>query len=199
MVPSGRPKGKDFAAMAAKSSAPQSSPPPPVPAPGSAPIPVISSSLSGYNKTTVPAALPVQVALPLPPRQPHLPYKQREPLRTSYLPQTPPPTSLESQVNGPLTAPITGPKLASILQSIDPHYTLDDEVQHQILHLLNDFLEATTLQALKLSSHRGSNVLDVKDVQLVLKKMWGMNVPGFGMADADENLNRADKRMRTDL
>lgn len=70
------------------------------------------------------------------------------------------------------------------------------------------------MQALKLSHHRGSNVLDVKDVQLVLKKIWGMNVPGFGMvenggagcstvgggAGGEENNNRGDnKRMRTDL
>merc|ERR1711862_186643 len=115
---------------------------------------------------------------------------------TPILQTTPPPTSAESQITGPITWAITGPKLTTILQSIDPNYTLVGELQHQILHSLNDFLEVTTMQALKLSNHRGSNVLDVKDVQLVLKKIWGMHVPGFGRGE--NVVGVANKGMRTD-
>jgi len=230
MMPTGRPKGKDFAAMAAKTSVsappsvsasmpPKSSSigmPPMLPTTSSSNMPPASSNVMppnnnkspltsmGYNKAPTPSSY--QQKPPQPPRA--SPYKQQKPIQTPTHPKTTPPTSLESVVNGPLTAPITGPKLSSILSSIDPNYTLDDEVQHQILHLLNDFLEVTTMQSLKLSHHRGSNVLDVKDVQLVLKKIWGMNVPGFGNVDngadssggGEENDNRGDnKRMRTDL
>ena len=72
-----------------------------------------------------------------------------------------------------------GTKLQTICQSIDPSYTLEDQVQEVLLEMADDFVTKVTQDALKLAKHRGSKQLDVMDMALALKKGYGMEVPGF--------------------
>lgn len=58
---------------------------------------------------------------------------------------------------------------------------MDAEAEEQVLQLADDFLESVTKQSLLLAQHRGSKVLDVQDIQLVLAKHWGISVPGLGL------------------
>ncbi|KAL3786675.1 hypothetical protein ACHAWO_013335 [Cyclotella atomus] len=77
-------------------------------------------------------------------------------------------------------APLLGSKLQSICHSIDPSYTLDSKVQEMLLEMADGFIDKVTQDASKLAKHRGSNMLDVVDVALALRKGYGMEVPGLG-------------------
>ena len=77
-------------------------------------------------------------------------------------------------------APLVGQKLQSILSSIDPSYTLEPEAEEHLLRMADDFLDNIVKRGMRLAKHRGSDRLDVQDLSLVLKKGWGITVPGLG-------------------
>ena len=77
-------------------------------------------------------------------------------------------------------SPLVGQRLRDLVASLDPNYVLDAEAEEQVLQLADDFLDKVTRQSLRLAQHRGSRMLDVQDVQLALKKQWGIVVPGLG-------------------
>jgi len=78
-------------------------------------------------------------------------------------------------------APLVGKRIQDLVQSIDPNYTLDAEAEEQVLQIADDFLDKVTRQSIRLAQHRGSKVLDVQDIQVVLAKHWGISVPGLGL------------------
>lgn len=78
-------------------------------------------------------------------------------------------------------APLVGQRIADLVQSIDPNYVIDRDAEEQVLQLADDFLDKVTRQALLLCKHRGSDTLDVQDLQIVLAKHWGISVPGMGL------------------
>ena len=112
---------------------------------------------------------------------------------TSTAPQrpTPQPTAMEGRLSltavslnkepGPHSAPLVGQRIQDLVSSIDPNYTIDAQAEEQVLQLADDFIEKVTRQSLRLAEHRGSNVLDVQDIQFVLAKHWGIVVPGLGL------------------
>jgi transcription initiation factor TFIID subunit 12 len=74
-----------------------------------------------------------------------------------------------------------GERIADLVKSIDPNYTIDPEAEEQVLQLADDFLDKVTRQAARLAQHRGSSVVDVQDLQIVLAKNFGIVVPGLGL------------------
>jgi len=73
-----------------------------------------------------------------------------------------------------------------LLRSIDSSYALDDEAEEQMLHLADAFLTRVTEQGMKMARHRGSDKLDARDLALVLKKQWGVVVPGLLLGGGSE-------------
>jgi hypothetical protein len=73
-----------------------------------------------------------------------------------------------------------GAKLQTLLQQLDPTWTLDAAAEEQLLQLADDFLEKLSRQTLRLAQHRGSKSVDAIDVQLALAKGWNLVVPGLG-------------------
>jgi len=63
------------------------------------------------------------------------------------------------------------------MNSIDPSFKLDTAAEEQILLMASDFVERVTKSACRLAKHRNSTRLDVKDVQLILLKHYGMTIP----------------------
>ena len=82
---------------------------------------------------------------------------------------------------GPHMAPLVGPRIAELVRSIDPNYGIEADAEEQILQLADDFLDKVTKQAVRLAQHRGSKTLDVRDLQIVLSKNFGIVVPGLGL------------------
>ena len=105
--------------------------------------------------------------------------------------RTPEPTSIESKVTmqssaaissaiHPYMAPLVGQRIQDLVSSLDPSYTIDSQAQEQLLQLADDFLDKVCKQSLRLATHRGSAIMEVQDVQLVLAKQWGIVIPGLG-------------------
>lgn len=46
--------------------------------------------------------------------------------------------------------------------------------------MTNDFIERVVTFSCQLAKHRGSDVLEAKDVQLHLERNWNIRVPGAG-------------------
>mmetsp|Transcript_5714 Transcript_5714/g.12069 ORF Transcript_5714/g.12069 Transcript_5714/m.12069 type:complete len:142 (+) Transcript_5714:669-1094(+) len=78
-------------------------------------------------------------------------------------------------------APLIGPRIADLVKSIDPNYGIEPDAEEQVLQLADDFLDKVTQQAIRLAQHRGSKMLDVRDIQIVLAKNFGIVVPGLGL------------------
>ena len=76
-------------------------------------------------------------------------------------------------------APMVGQKMRDLLKSIDPAYSLDAETEQQILVMADEFVERLVSQSFELAKHRGSQQMEVKDVQLSLIKNWGIQIPGL--------------------
>uniref|UniRef100_A0A1I8HH23 Transcription initiation factor TFIID subunit 12 n=2 Tax=Macrostomum lignano TaxID=282301 RepID=A0A1I8HH23_9PLAT len=70
-------------------------------------------------------------------------------------------------------------QLADLAKQLDPTLLLDDEVSDLLLELADDFVDAVAHQACQLAKHRGSSVLEAKDVALVVERHYGIEVPGF--------------------
>ena len=83
--------------------------------------------------------------------------------------------------SGPHMAPLVGPRIADLVKSIDPNYGIEADAEEQVLQLADDFLDKVTKQAIRLAQHRGSKILDVRDLQIVLAKNFGIVVPGLGV------------------
>jgi len=77
-------------------------------------------------------------------------------------------------------APLVGQRLRDLVSSIDSSYSLDSRAEEQILQMADDFVDKVTSQAIRLAKHRGSNTLEVQDIQMILAKQYGIVVPGMG-------------------
>ncbi|XP_003698472.1 transcription initiation factor TFIID subunit 12 isoform X2 [Apis florea] len=75
---------------------------------------------------------------------------------------------------------LTKTRLQDLVKEVDPTEQLDEEVEEMLLQLADDFVETTVNAACLLAKHRHANTVEVKDVQLHLRRNWNMWIPGFG-------------------
>jgi len=66
---------------------------------------------------------------------------------------------------------------------MDPATSIHIEAEDILLFFADDFVQTMTEAALKLCEHRGSHVLDVRDLELPLEKEYNISIPGFGAQD----------------
>lgn len=139
----------------------------------------VSNAVGTAARAPVPAPA-AQAALISSYHQPR-PTLQRPAVQSKGEPSLPPKIE-ESHLSmsGPHVVPAVGERIQTLLNSIDPNYTLDSAAEAQVLQLANDFLTKVTQQSFELAQHRGSPALDVQDVQWVLAKQWGIVIPGLG-------------------
>ncbi|CAG0890850.1 unnamed protein product [Darwinula stevensoni] len=73
--------------------------------------------------------------------------------------------------------------LHDLVQEVDPHEQLDEDVEDALLQIADQFIENLVSSSCMLAKHRKSSSLEVQDVQLVLERHWNMWIPGFGTED----------------
>lgn len=71
-------------------------------------------------------------------------------------------------------------RLQELVTEIDPHEQLDEEVEDCLLQMTDDFIDKLVANACSMAKHRGSNALEVRDIQLILEKYYNISIPGFG-------------------
>ncbi|KAF3926672.1 hypothetical protein ABW21_db0202096 [Orbilia brochopaga] len=74
-------------------------------------------------------------------------------------------------------------KLHELVKQIDPNETLDPEVEESILELTEDFVDTLLTYACRMAKHRGSDTLDIRDIQMILERNWNIRIPGYSMDD----------------
>ncbi|KAF8545501.1 transcription initiation factor TFIID subunit A-domain-containing protein [Trichophaea hybrida] len=74
-------------------------------------------------------------------------------------------------------------KLEELVKQIDPDEKLDPDVEESILELVDEFIDTIATTACKMARLRGSDTLDIKDIQIILERNWNIRIPGYS---ADE-------------
>jgi len=70
-------------------------------------------------------------------------------------------------------------QIRQLVASIKADEKFDKDVEQFLLDIADEFVDNVAERACMLAKHRGSNILEVKDVQLHLEKHWNIRVPGF--------------------
>jgi len=61
----------------------------------------------------------------------------------------------------------------------DGDLTLMPEVEESILQVADDFVDQVLHSACQLAKVRGSDVLEIRDIQLVLERNYNIRIPGY--------------------
>lgn len=61
--------------------------------------------------------------------------------------------------------------------------TLANNSPQSILELVDEFIDNVATTACKMAKLRGSDTLDIKDIQIILERNWNIRIPGYA---ADE-------------
>lgn len=69
-------------------------------------------------------------------------------------------------------------KMSELLRHSSSH-RMEPEVEEVLLELADDFLENLISAGSVLAKHRGSDVLEVRDVALHMERAWDMRLPGY--------------------
>ncbi|KAF3912932.1 hypothetical protein AA313_de0209648 [Arthrobotrys entomopaga] len=74
-------------------------------------------------------------------------------------------------------------KLQELVRQIDPEESLSPEVEESVLELTDDFVDSLLTYACRMAKHRGSDTLDIRDIQMTLERNWNIRIPGYSMDD----------------
>ncbi|KAL7268275.1 Transcription initiation factor TFIID subunit 12 [Rhizina undulata] len=74
-------------------------------------------------------------------------------------------------------------KLEELVKQIDPDEKLDPDVEELVLEFVDEFIDKITTTACKMAKLRGSDTLEIKDIQIILERNWNIRIPGYS---ADE-------------
>ncbi|QRV76653.1 Transcription initiation factor TFIID subunit A [Ceratobasidium sp. AG-Ba] len=105
-------------------------------------------------------------------------------LANQILPQYTP----TSYPTAPGPAPVPRRVLRELVYGFEPDVKVEPEAEQFLLQAADDFIESVTQFACRVAKHRGSDTLEVKDLQLHLERNYDIHIPGFA---TDETRNAA--------
>ncbi|KAG8693535.1 Transcription initiation factor TFIID subunit 12 [Ceratobasidium sp. 428] len=100
-------------------------------------------------------------------------------LANQILPQYTP-TSYPAQ---PGPAPVPRRVLRELVYGFDSDVKVDADAEQFLLQAADDFIDSVTQFACRVAKHRGSDTLEVKDLQLHLERNYDLHIPGFATDD----------------
>ncbi|KAJ1311307.1 hypothetical protein OPQ81_009803 [Rhizoctonia solani] len=87
------------------------------------------------------------------------------------------PTYATAAPTGP--APVPRRSLKDLVYGFESDVRVDPDAEQFLLQAADDFIESVTQFACRVAKHRGSDTLEVKDLQLHLEKNYDLHIPGF--------------------
>ncbi|EWC45040.1 hypothetical protein DRE_06320 [Drechslerella stenobrocha 248] len=146
--------------------------------------PVLQREGASAHRLPIPKTLsmPAPTAVAVPPSRPTLTggtHTASGPIVGGPAMAKPPQFELDEASGGLLSKR----KLHELVRQIDPDESLDPEVEESILELTEDFVDTLLTFACRMAKHRGSDTLDIRDVQMILERNWNIRIPGYSMDD----------------
>ncbi|KAF2213638.1 hypothetical protein CERZMDRAFT_39454 [Cercospora zeae-maydis SCOH1-5] len=104
--------------------------------------------------------------------------------------QRPPPFTLEGEGDrvlskrklDELVRQVTG--AAPAVSDSESSNVLSPEVEEVMLELADDFTDSVLQDACKLAKMRPNQTLDIRDIQIVLERKYGIRIPGYSLEEA---------------
>ncbi|KAK1223340.1 Transcription initiation factor TFIID subunit 12 [Marasmius sp. AFHP31] len=81
--------------------------------------------------------------------------------------------------------------IQELVASIDPNVKIEPEVEDLLLSIADEFIDSVTNFSCRLARHRGSDILEVKDLQLHLERNHNIRIPGFASDDTRLSLSQS--------
>ncbi|KAF8315881.1 hypothetical protein DL93DRAFT_816209 [Clavulina sp. PMI_390] len=81
--------------------------------------------------------------------------------------------------------------IREIVATIDPRVRVDADVEDFMLEIADEFLDSVIHSACLIAQHRGSDGLDVRDLQLHLESNLNLRIPGFSSDETRVSISQS--------
>ncbi|KAF3270969.1 Transcription initiation factor TFIID subunit 12 [Orbilia oligospora] len=153
--------------------------------PVTANTPAMQREGASAHRLPIPKSLtmPAPTAVPVPPARPTLPGGTHAPSGSQVVGAPAIAKAPQFELDEASGGLLSKRKLQELVRQIDPDESLDPEVEESVLELTDDFVDTLLTYACRMAKHRGSDALDIRDVQMILERNWNIRIPGYSMDD----------------
>jgi len=92
-------------------------------------------------------------------------------------------TQQTAQTTAQPASVFTTKSLTDLVKETDPHLQLDEETEELLMALSEEFIDTVADKAIRMASHRGSSIVEAKDIKFCFERDWNIFIPGYPTTD----------------